>query len=226
MDHIKYFDPISYSALIVAGLAALAYFSLVSAPASWLRSALKTLPLLCFALIAQFEFQNTFVGPFLTIPLVFSAMGDFALSRNGRSAFLYGLAAFALAHLLYIILFLGTAGLSPIAAFEKAPLLAIATVALALSSELWLTPYTGTLRWPVRIYIALIVVMVLGALTLQTQFRPVLYGAALFVGSDLLLAIDRFRLTENSSWKPWIKAAIWALYVVGQGLILFGFIGS
>ncbi len=226
MDQIKYFDHISFGALIVAVLATLAYFPMISAPSSWLRSGLKTLPLACFAMIAYFEFDPKFFGPLLTIPLVFSAIGDFALSRNGRSAFLYGLAAFALAHLLFVILFLAITGLTPISAFEKTPLLAIGTVALAISSELWLAPYTGNLRWPVRIYIALIAVMVLGALTLQTQFWPVSYGAALFVGSDILLAMERFRLPENSSWKPWIKAAIWALYVVGQGIILFGFIGS
>ena len=97
----------------------------------------------------------------LTLALLLSAVGDLALSRSGQKAFLAGLTGFALAHLLFIILFQGL-GPDPIwAAFGHTPFFAVVLVLVALSSEIWLAPYTGKLVWPVRVYVTLITLALL-----------------------------------------------------------------
>jgi len=152
--------------LVLIGLSiAVAYFPLAIRAPSWPRSILKTLPLLCFAGAALWSGAPDF----LVVGLFLSALGDYALSREGRAAFLYGLSAFALAHLVYILLFLSQSHAVLWQAFISTPLIAVALLIFALSSELWLTPHTGSLRWPVRIYVVLITMMGLAALTLPMQ---------------------------------------------------------
>ncbi len=132
--------------LIALGLAAV-YFPFIGRGVSWPRTLFKTLPVLCLAAGAWWA-----SGPdLLVVALVFSALGDLALSREGRAAFLYGLAAFALAHLVYVLLFAGLSGRGVIDAIAARPLPALAMLALALSTELWLAPHVGALRWPVSI---------------------------------------------------------------------------
>ncbi len=222
---------------IAAGLlVALAYFPMASRRPSWLRSTLKTLPLLCFAYAAYLSY----VPAFLALALFLSALGDFALSRYGRKAFLYGLSAFALAHLVYIILFLNMANTALWEAFAIAPIAAVAMLIFAFSTELWLTPHTGKLRWPVRVYIGLITAMGLAVLTLPLEARfyiaegeeivlhlphaMVVLGAALFIISDLILSIRMFRMQDGSPRKHYASWGVWLFYILGQMLILGGLI--
>jgi len=203
-------------------LVATAYVPMTSGGSSFTKSVVKTVPLVLFSV------ASLMVGtpPLLTAALLFSALGDFALSRRGASSFLYGLSAFALAHLLYIMLFWDVVGLPPWDAFAAAPLFAIAMIGIAVSTELWLSPFTDRLRWPVRIYVALIGVMMLAALTLPAALAVVTFGAALFVLSDLILSIQLFRLTENHALYRQAGWAVWVFYVGGQALILLGFLAA
>jgi len=196
--------------------AATLYLPLTPAEPSPRRSVIKTIPLLGFAIAATLWSAP----PLLIAALILSAAGDLALSRPGRAAFLYGLSAFALAHLLYILIF-QAAGTGPLwEAFSHAPLAAAALILLALSTELWLTPHTGGLAWPVRIYIALITAMGLAALGLPGL---AVMGAALFIASDTLLALHLFRLTPASPARKPTGYAVWTLYIAGQFLILLAF---
>lgn len=213
---------------------ALAYFGWAMRPVSWLRSALKTLPLLCFAAAAY----QTGAPAFLTAGLLLSALGDFAMSRNGRASFLYGLSAFALAHLVYILLFLDLANAGLLEAFALAPLAAVIMITLALSSELWLTPHTGALRWPVRAYLGLITTMGLAALTLPLEVKTIsetgetfvadwraiaiLAGAILFIISDFILSLRKFRMDEGHKRRRLARMGVWLFYIAGQALILTG----
>lgn len=82
--------------VVLAGL----YLKFTGNPTSWLRSILKTLPVALFALAAI-----VYQGPvWLILALVFSAIGDLALSRPSTKWFLTGMIAFAAAHLGYIVL--------------------------------------------------------------------------------------------------------------------------
>ncbi len=206
--------------IFAAGIAAaLFYFPLTGRRESWHRALFKTVPVACFAIAAIAADAPALLGA----ALLLSALGDFALARPGRPAFLYGLAAFALAHVLYTLLFLGLSGTALWDAFAVAPVPALAVLLLALSTEIWLAPFAGALRWPVRAYVVLIGVMMLAALDLPGPFRPATLGAGAFVLSDMVLALARFRLRDPGRWAGGL---VWGLYVGGQALILWGVAGG
>ncbi|WP_413870121.1 lysoplasmalogenase family protein, partial [Albidovulum sp.] len=126
------------------------------------------------------------------------------------------MAAFAAGHLAYGAEFLAP-GVRPPA------IPALALIALALSTEAWLAPRTGALRWPVRGYVAVITLMALAALTLPSSRWPALLGALLFLASDLLLALELFVL-PGGGLKRAAGRALWAAYWSGQALILWGMV--
>lgn len=148
-------------------------------------------------------------APVLALGLALSALGDFALSRDTERAFLSGLISFAAAHIAYIALFWS----------GGVPGGAVVLVALALSTELWLTPHTGALRWPVRAYVAIICTM--GAVALgQPAAWP---GAVLFIASDLVLAVQLFRMRPGTARHRLAGRVLWGLYIAAQALIFAGF---
>src|SRR6056297_2808833 len=158
---------------------------------SRVRTAVKAVPLLAFAVAAQANFAN----PLIVAALGLSALGDIALSRSGERAFLAGLVAFAAAHLAYALLFSGLLYGDAAERLADLPILpALCLVAFAVSTELWLVPHTGALRWPVRIYVLLITLMGLAALSLPAGREIAVIGAFAFILSDLILAVQRFRL--------------------------------
>lgn len=201
-------------ALALAAVAALAY------GAGWcwrgpsvLKSALKTVATAALAGAAL-----AFGAPWpVTLGLALGAVGDLALSRPGQGAFLAGMGAFALGHLAYAAAFLAAGhGVPPL-------IPAIAVIALGLSTELWLAPRTGALRAPVRGYVAVILAMALAALTLPATAWATLTGAALFLLSDTLLAVEMFVLPPPAPRA--LHRAVWAAYWSGQALICLGAAG-
>jgi uncharacterized membrane protein YhhN len=217
--------------LTLAGLSALAYLPLTASAPSMGRSGIKTLPLSLFACVALLG-----GGPvWLIAGLILSALGDFALSCTGSDtrsdteqsrtgsgsaehAFLLGLVSFALAHLCYAIMFWGSV--------EAVSWPALASLAvLALSTEVWLAPYTGALRGPVRGYVLLICVMTVLALSLPAGLRLASLGAVLFLCSDLILSLQLFRMRRNTWQARCAGYLLWGFYILGQGAILFAVLG-
>lgn len=181
-------------------------------PASGPKSAVKVL-----SVAALLPFGLLLGAPALVLMgLALGALGDFLLSRPGERAFLAGMGAFGLGHLAYAACFWGQGTGAPALSF------AIPLIALALSTEAWLAPKTGTLRWPVRAYVVIITLMALAALTLPQGFGVTLAGALLFVLSDALLALDLFVLPPGARARPSIQRLLWAAYWSGQALILIG----
>lgn len=195
-------------------LLAMIYLPMTEDRTSWHRSVIKGLPLVFFATAAWVVGSPAF----LVAGLALSAMGDFALSRIGQSAFLYGLSAFALAHLLYTIHFLTSADAALWEAFITNAPMAIFLVAYGLLAEIWLIPYTMQMRWPVRIYIALITLMGLAALT--QPMGMLFVGVGFFIASDTLLAFQLFRMEEENPLIGRLGWAVWISYVAGQALIM------
>lgn len=180
------------------------------------RSVVKTLPLVAMTLTVVIA-----GGPlFLAIALAFSALGDFALSRPGVRAFLAGLVAFAAAHLFYFVLFTALSGRGPHMAFVDNWLLALLMVWVALSTELWLIPHVGRLKWPVRAYVLAISLMALAALTLP--LGAVTIGAVYLVASDVILAYRNFRMEPDDPLAGRASWLLWGLYVAGQALMVVG----
>lgn len=165
--------------------------------------------------------------------LAFGALGDFALTRRSQTAFLVGMAAFAAGHLAYVAAFwlraqciAESVPLPPAA--PSGPMLAtlIALLALLVSTEIWLAPRTGPLRWPVRGYVVVIGLMGFAALLLlphpENAGATVLQiGAALFILSDLLLALRLFVYPAGKTARG-LSLALWPAYWGGQALILGG----
>lgn len=168
----------------------------------------------------------------IALGLAFGALGDFALTRRSQTAFLLGMAAFAAGHLAYIAAFWlraqTIADAMPSTAMPSTTTLAalIALAMLLLSTEVWLAPRTGALRWPVRGYVVVIGLMGMAALllvphpvTLGATYLRI--GAALFILSDLLLALRLFVFPTGMTAHK-LSIALWPAYWLGQTLIFFG----
>lgn len=152
----------------------------------------------------------------VALGLGLGAAGDFLLSRPGERSFLAGMAAFAAGHLAYAAAFVGAGAVVP----GALPLVLL--LALGLSTEVWLAPHAGSLRWPIRGYVLVILVMAAAALGLP--FGAATVGAMLFVLSDLILAVDVFRFGPERA-NLWRARALWLAYWSGQALILLGMAG-
>jgi uncharacterized membrane protein YhhN len=131
----------------------------------------------------------------ITAGLVLSLGGDVALMFPSRRAFALGLVLFLLAHLVYVLAFTLPNGFHPADWVTGAVL-----VAIAAACFLYLKPGLGSMKGPVLVYILVICLMVHRALSLffGEAFTPVQAwlasaGAVLFLISDLILAINRFR---------------------------------
>lgn len=200
-------------ALLLIGLIAAVIYALVFCyrGPSVAKTVVKAVPLLSFGLAALV----TFAHPLVIGALFLSAVGDIALSRDGEKPFLVGLFGFALAHVLYIVHFWGLAGGLDIS------LGVLLVMIFAASTEVWLTPHTREMKWPVRIYVMLIALMGMTALGLPAMPLAVI-GAFAFLASDTILSIQLFRMSDASRWQVPASVTLWGLYVGGQFAILAG----
>lgn len=165
-------------------------------------------------------------GWFWLIPLglALGALGDLFLALGGVQRFLAGVAAFGLGHLAYaggLLLRSGDLGFDGFSGGEVAALVGL--FGLLASTEVWLAPRTGELRQPVRAYVALIGVM--GAAAVLIPAYPgqgvLRLGAALFVLSDLMLALQLF-VVKDAVTRTRLALALWPAYWAGQALIAVG----
>jgi len=148
----------------------------------------------------------------VALGLVCSLIGDVFLMLP-RDRFVPGLASFLLAHVAYVVAF--TAGVP--AGSHPALLLPLAAVAGPLLWALW--PGLRQLRVPVLIYTAVILLMVWRAWARNATFPSLgttfaTAGATLFMVSDALLALNRFR----RPFRP-AQALVMTSYIAAQALI-------
>jgi uncharacterized membrane protein YhhN len=179
------------------------------AAASPAKTTVKTIPVALLALAGAAMGAQ----PLVALGLALGAAGDFFLSLRGEKAFLAGMAAFAAGHLAYAAAFVAAGGGIPGIAV-LVPLLVTGA-----STEVWLAPHTGALRWPVRGYV--LVILFMTAAAFSPPVGAVKVGAALFVLSDFILALDIFRYGPGRP-NAWRARALWAAYWSGQALILLG----
>lgn len=157
----------------------------------------KPLTMLLIGLIAILgQGAPSFYKNMIIIGLVFSIMGDIFLMLP-TDRFVAGLVSFLIAHLFYIGAFV--AGID---AFRWWPLIPFALFGIAI--YIYLAPALGKLKLPVLLYVGVIMVMawVAWELWIQTGQSGALlaaFGAMLFVVSDAILAINRFRAPFKSA---------------------------
>lgn len=151
----------------------------------------------------------------LTAGLLCSAVGDLAMELDRATPyFLAGMAAFALAHVAYLVAFLSRAR-SP----RLLALLPFALWGALLLLRLW--PGLGALRGPVAVYTALLLAMMWRAVaaSLKSGRWDAALGAVVFGLSDSLIALDRFDApVPGARWL--IMATYWAgqLAIARSGL--------
>lgn len=160
----------------------------------------KPLSTLLVIVVALLSFTTPGVQAFftlgITLGLVLSMGGDVALMFRASKAFLLGLILFLLAHIAYSIMFTVPNGFHP-----QDLATAVVLLALAVPIYLFLLPGLHRMRLPVILYILIICFMVNRAVSTffgdaftTAQAWLITIGAILFWLSDLLLAVNRFRV--------------------------------
>ncbi|XP_074076119.1 LOW QUALITY PROTEIN: lysoplasmalogenase TMEM86B [Macrotis lagotis] len=146
---------------------------------SWISALVKCLPILCLALFVRTTALARSYGRFIWAGLLCSALGDVFLIWPDQ--FLFGMAAFTLAHLFY----LGALGWLSIR-----PTL-MGTVAAFFGLYFWFlqSHLPSNLRLPVLVYSIILGLMLWRGLT---RGKWAAYGGLFFSISDAVLAWDTF----------------------------------
>lgn len=204
--------PVAAQMLISVTAAAAYLLFYVGRPQSLNRTIIKTLAIAALAALAVIM-----DGPWLLVTaLIFSALGDLFISRDGEAAFLAGLGSFLLAHVAYVALFWGVAGGS------LSPLFAGVFAIYAIGMLWWLWPHLAEMKAPVCAYIAVIYAMGVTAAAAPAPLWPIIAGAALFVISDSVLAAETFVFKRQP--RRWTAPVIWSTYYTSQVLIASAFL--
>ncbi len=161
----------------------------------------------------------------MLVALFFSWLGDVLLMFEPKHTlfFIFGLVCFLITHILYIIYFLSIKS-KKISLLKKYPLLIVLIIAYGLGLVWLLFPHLGDLKLPVMVYAAVICSMMLCSVHIflkVNQKAAVFYltGAATFVLSDSILAINKF-------YQPFAYAGAFIMltYCTAQYFIVHGFI--
>ncbi|MGC4042086.1 MAG: lysoplasmalogenase [Flavobacterium sp.] len=179
------------------------------------------LPFLFYAVVRTKKFDTK---KWLLLALLFSWIGDCILlfADKGELYFIAGLVAFLIAHILLIVLF--TKQKATHVSFKKPLFWAgflVATIYLAGMLYV-LLPKLGDLTFPVIGYALTITIMLKTSLKGTFDWKEkskynVLLGAAFFVTSDSILAINKFHTTL-----PLASFWIMLTYLVAQFFITDG----
>lgn len=193
---------------VVGSLHLLALFmgwSAVSTPTKWML-----MPLLLVGLLVGLPKLRTGVALWGTLGILFSWAGDVLLGSPGDGGFLLGLGGFFVAHVMYLVLFLG-----PLRS-RRLPTAALVYIVWWLILVLVLAPHLGGLLIPVAIY-----GLVLGAAAAFAwgTNRVTAVGGVLFAASDTMLAFKMF-YPGFAVWQQ--DFVIMLFYIVGQALIIAG----
>lgn len=186
-------------------------FSIEHGP-RWLFYLSKPLPVLLMAsLVALTPTLDTHLAFWILCGLLLSAVGDVLLSLP-KDKFVSGLISFLLAHVCYVLGYYGM--VSTITWWTPVVILALGILAFLL-----LLPNLGSMTLPVAVYILIIAAM--GSATAEywlsyanTSAKLAFAGAGIFMLSDLVLAIDRFRSSSKFS-----RHVVMFTYYTAQALL-------
>lgn len=180
--------------IAITGLvAAVLFFAGQAIDLYWLRLLAKPIPVLCMALWVALLPGRDRYHLAIVAGLLFSALGDVLLALD-ESAFVFGLLAFLVAHLAYVVAFLADCRrLAPWRAAITYGYGAVAFGVLATAGEL------GAMQIPVALYVVVISTMLWRAAARQgapgvprRSGQLGLIGAILFAASDSVLAFNLF----------------------------------
>lgn len=163
-------------------------------------------------------------GPWLLVTaLAFGVIGDGFMSGNPKKWLLPGLLAFFVGHLAYLALFMK----APHAPIDSVNLsIACAVFIFSGGFILMLWKSLEDMRWPVVAYTIIIAFMGAAAAVLDIGTPFVAIGAAMFIISDVLVALETFKIEEDARIRFFTSPLLWALYFGGQALIAYGLLLS
>jgi uncharacterized membrane protein YhhN len=156
--------------------------------------------------------------------LFFSWLGDVFLLFEYKHAlfFIFGLVSFLTTHIFYIVYFLKIQSQKS-SLLKKQPVLIALVLAYGITLVWQLYPHLGDLKLPVMVYAAIICSMLLCSLHIFLKVNKksaafYLLGAAAFVVSDSLLAINKF-------YQPFAYAGVFIMltYCAAQFFIVTGY---
>lgn len=183
-------------------------------------------PLLMLILLVYFWTNTRNFIPqknLIMLALFFSWLGDIFLlfDKQKPQLFIFGLAAFLIAHLFYIVYFYQIGTKNAVKRKLNIPA-ALAVLIYVVSLFTLLAPNLGTLQIPVAVYTLALSMMLLASIHAfdfnKHDFAKLcVAGTSLFVVSDSLLAINRF-------YQPFAFAGVLIMltYAVAQFLITVG----
>lgn len=155
----------------------------------------------------------------LALGLAASSLGDVLLDIRTVNLFIPGLIAFLVAHLVYAAMFFRT-WQYPLRIWERQRILTGAVVLYSIGFTIWLAPSLGPLAIPVALYVCAITAMVVTAIVADMPAR-VITGAILFLVSDSLLAVAKFKGTF--ALRDYL---VWGTYYLAQYSISTGVLRS
>ena len=204
--------------LYVSAAAAVVYLFSAGWPVG-IRAGLKGVPVGALVVVAVASRHVRRDALVLGLGLAFSTAGDVLLDLD-PGLFVFGLGAFLLAHVTYISLFVRNR--APGVRLDPGRLAAVvAVVAASATLSAWIVPSVGELAVPVVVYIFAITAMVVAAILARFSRWWVAAGAVLFLISDSLLAINRFKTPV-----PLRDVLVWSTYYLGQCGIAVGYLES
>lgn len=180
--------------------------------------------LLCIFSFIQPNINHGYVFLVL-IGLTFSLGGDIALMFKGDKPFIIGLISFLIAQMVYSIAFLS---LTPFSGSDIFPSFLLLVIASAV--YVFLYKGLGSMRIPVAVYSLIVMFMVSRAVAVMFQKHVdiipsllLVIGAGLFYISDMILALDKFRIRipNNALYILSTYFSAQTLFAVSTYLIVF-----
>lgn len=145
--------------------------------------------------------------------LLLGGAGDVALLGRGQGAFTAGLGSFLLGHVAWVAALRARPG---VAVVRRRPVLVLPYAALLTGFNAYLWRRTGRDRVPVLVYSTALTATALAAL--DTGDARAAAGGLLFLGSDGLLALERFAEVHL----PAHEGLVMATYTAAQALLAAG----
>lgn len=204
----------------IGAAAAVAYGAIfLHRPPTLLRALVKTI------FMAAFSAALIVAGapaPLIAAAIA-SAFGDFFLAFDKKWLLPLGILSFLIAQLAYLVIFffswMFAGDIAPLWPRYAAMFVIILTTVAFL---VWMAPKLGWMALGVIPYALAITAMAVAAMWLPWFAWPAMLGAASFMTSDFVLAVELFRMAPDAPQRRTTAHVVWWTYAAAQGLIIWG----
>ncbi len=178
-----------------------------------LSGLIKISPIIVLAIVSFQKISSGFPKLFI-IGLLFSMIGDFILDYDRQGAFIYGLAAFFIAHIFYISS-LGRWEFAGKQLWIAGLILILSAIAITL-----IFPNLEDLLIPVLAYMVILLLMGLSTIFSQKSNSWLIIGGLSFLISDSIIGLDKFYTPIIFSHLLIMVTYYFAQYALVRGLYI------